>query len=538
MSATTAPAGLPARPRMASGDWIVLLALAALALAPLAGLLLRVWSKGGVITGGDGFLVTDPLQYLNWLRQSGQSGAAANLYDLAPSSHSFVHPGLLISGLLYRVGFGVVLAYLIWKPLAVAALFAGAFLFAGRFLARAGDRRAAIICALFFASPIAAIVGWSAAASSAAKFNLDFVSGELWAGTYLWGYLFTAVGVGLMPLGLLAFERAQHRLGPRWLLAATGIGLIVSWLQPWQGATYALILIAATILAYRGDRMALKRAAARAIPVLVATALPLVYYFVLSKTDPAWRLAGEVNNFPRWPLWVTIAGLAPLAIPALFAYRLPARNLGDWILRTWPIAGLVIFYLPVGTFPFHAFQGLALPLAVLAMLAVRNWLGARRLPLLATALVIGLLVVPGTLYRADQLRGAVNAGRQAFFLEPGERDAMRWLERQPGPGGVLAPVPDGAYISAYTGRPVWIGAGSWTPDFAARELAVESLFSGSSGAASDRVLVRASGARFIYASCRVNVDLDRRLSSVAGEPTRTFGCARVWEVRSPAGGRR
>ena len=71
---------------------------------------------------------------------------------------------------------------------------------------------------------------------------------------------------------------------------------------------------------------------------------------------------------------------------------------------------------------------------------------------------------------------------------------------------------------------------------AARELAVESLFSGSSDAASDRVLVRASGARFIYASCRVNVDLDRRLSSVAGGPTRTFGCARIWEIRPPAGG--
>lgn len=532
---TAAADSASSRPRMARGDWLVLVAFAALAVAPLAGLLLRVWSKGGVITGGDGFLVTDPLQYINWLRQSGESGAASNLYDFAPSSHSFVHPGIFISGLFHRLGLGVVLSYLIWKPVAVVALFGGAFLFAGRFLSRPGDRRTAIICGLFFASPIAAAVGWSAAASSSAKFNLDFVSGELWAGTYLWGYLFTAIGVGLMPLGLLAFERAQRVGGQRWLLLAAAIGLIVAWLQPWQGATYALILVAAVAIAFRRDRNELRRAAARLIPLLIATALPLIYYFVLSKSDAAWRLAGEVNNFPRWPLWVTVVGLAPLAIPALFAYRLPARNLGDWMLRIWPIAGLVIFYLPFGTFPFHAFQGLALPLAVLALLAVRARLGQRPLPLLSTVVVVGLLVVPGTLYRADQLRGAVNAGRQAFFLDPGERDAMRWLELQPGPGGVLAAVPDGAYISAYTGRPVWIGAGSWTPDFAAREVAVSGLFSGASSAAVDQALVRASGARFIYASCRVSADLSAKLGSVVGPPRR-FGCARVWEVAQPGGG--
>ena len=523
-------------PRMAGADWVVLFCFAALAAAPLIGLLVRVWSKGGVITGADGFLVTDPLQYVNWLRQVGDHGAAANLYDTAASPHVFVHPGLLISGLLYRFGFGVVLAYLVWKPVAVVALFAGAFLFAARFLDRSGDRRAAVICGLFFASPIAAIVGWASAASSSVKFNLDFVSGELWTGTYLWGYLFTAIGVGLMPLGLLAAERAIDGRGRRWLVAACAIGLLVSWFQPWQGATYALILIAAPLLFYRRDRSALLASARTLLPVLVATALPLIYYFALSKADPSWRLAGLVNDFGRWPWWVTVVGLAPLAIPAAFAYRLPVRNLGDWILRVWPIAGVVIFYLPFGTFPFHAFQGLALPLAILAVLAVRHRLGERPLPATATVIVIALLVVPGTLYRADQMRGAVSAGRQAFFLEPGERDAMRWIEAQPGPGAVLAPIPDGSYISAYTGRAVWIGAGSWTPDFGWRGLAVEAMFSGVSGAAEDQRLVRQSGARFVYQSCRSKANLAPKLGAVVTGPPRQFGCAKVWEVVPPLGG--
>ncbi|MEI6792626.1 MAG: hypothetical protein WCK97_05250, partial [Actinomycetes bacterium] len=139
-------------------------------------------------------------------------------------------------------------------------------------------------------------------------------------------------------------------------------------------------------------------------------------------------------------------------------------------------------------------------------------------------------------YRADQMRGAVSAGRQAFFLEPGERDAMRWIEAQPGSGAVLAPIPDGSYISAYTGRAVWIGAGSWTPDFGWRGLAVEAMFNGVSGAAEDQRLVRQSGARFVYQSCRSKANLAPKLGAVVTGPPRQFGCAKVWEVVPPLGG--
>ena len=536
MSAAAAPAQPPPRPRMQGWDWVVLVALFLLAVAPLAGLLVRVWSRGGVVTGADGFLVTDPMQYLNWLRQSGDYGAAANLYDLAPGPRNFVHPGLLVSGLLHRAGAGIVVAYQLWKPVAVAALFFGSFYFAGRFLTRARDRRTAVVLALFFATPVAAAVGWTADPASAVKFDLDFIGGELWTGTYLWGYLFTAVAVGLMPLGLLAFERARTGGGSRFLVAAGAVGLVVSWLQPWQGATYLIILAIATPLSLLGRREELGRAAGQVAAVVVATALPLVYYLVLSRTDPSWRLAGEVNDFGRWPLWVTVVGIAPLALPALFAYRQRPRSLADWMLRVWPVAALAIFYLPFGTFPFHAFQGMALPMAILAVLAVRAGLGERALPLGWTVIVVGILTLPGMLYRADELRGAVNAGRQAFFLEPGERDALRWIERQPGAGGVLAANVDGAYLPAYTGREVWTGAGSWTPDQPARTEAAERLFSGRLNRVQAARVVSGSGARFLYASCRYRADLAPELAGLVTGPPRRFGCARVWEVREPPGG--
>ena len=88
----------------------MLVTLFALGIAPLAGLLVRVWTKGGVVTGADGFLVADPMQYLTWLREASDHLAVANLYDLEDGPYSFVHPGVVVSGLLHRAGLGVVAA--------------------------------------------------------------------------------------------------------------------------------------------------------------------------------------------------------------------------------------------------------------------------------------------------------------------------------------------------------------------------------------------------------------------------------------------
>ena len=511
-------------------EWVCLAALAALAFAPLIGMLVRVWTQGGIFTGADSYLVADPLQYLNWLRQAGDHVGVANLYDLAPGPHSFVHPGLIISGLAHRLGLGIVAAYMIWKPVAIAALFAGALATVRRFLDRPGDRHLALVLALFACMPVAALVGWSGLGGGATKLDFDFISGELWTGSYVWGYLFTGVAVGLLPLSLLAYERGRGD-GPVGMLAwAAAGGLLCAWLQPWQGITLALVVAAAEALAWRRDRRALSLVARDAVPMLMAVALPLVYYLILSRTDPSWELAGVINDIPRWPWWVTVLGLAPLAIPAAFAYRLPAPGFGDLALRAWPLAGLLIFYQPAGTFPFHAFQGLTLPLAVLGVVALRGWIGERPVPLWPALAAVAILVVPGTVYRVDELRGAVQVGRQAFFLEPGERDALRWLERAPQKGGVLSTAYSGAVIPAYSGRETWIGAGSWTPDGARRGLLTDALFSGRIGRDEAERIVRESGARFVYVDCHDRADVTPLIQRVAGPPRR-FGCATVYEVR-------
>lgn len=519
--------------RLDGFEWGALLALLALSFAVLGGLLVRVWSKGGVVTGGDGFLVVDQLQYLNWLRQAGHHVAVENLYDGSPGGpHTFVHPGVLLSGLLHRLGLGLIAAYAVWKPVACVALFAGALGWTRRFLERRDDRRLALVLALFTVLPAAALVGWAGVGDNRTKFEFDFATNELWPGNYLWGYMFTAIAVGVIPLALLAYERRR-------LVVAAGLGLLAAWLQPWQGVTFALVIaIAEGVQVLRGRRALWAAVRGLALPG-AATALPLVYYLLLSRLDDAWRLAGEANArdvIDVWPWWVAIVVLAPLAVPALFAYRLPAPSFGDVALRVWPVAALLVFAQPFGTFPAHAFQGMLLPLVVLALLGVRSLLGPeRRLPPVPAVAVAALLVVPGTLYQVDNMRDAIRGGLQAHFLTVDEHDALSYLDAAPEPGGVLAPVYSGTLVPAYTGRETWIGAGSWTPGFEARRLASEGLFSGRVDRTTAERIVRESGARFLLSDCHGRADITSLVRGVA-DPPRRFGCAAVYRVRpAPAG---
>jgi hypothetical protein len=343
--------------------------------------------------------------------------------------------------------------------------------------------------------------------------------------------MFTAIAVGLLPLGLLAYERGRAGGSGRMLAAAAGAGLLCAWLQPWQGATFAIVIAAAEALALRrpGSRGAVAALRDLAAP-LAATAAPLVYYLLLSRSDEAWELAGKANEAGGWPLWIMVVGLAPLAVPALLAYRLPAPDFGALALRMWPVAALVVFYQPAGTFPAHAVQGLTIPLAVLAAMWLRGRLGDRPLPFLAAAAIALVLVVPGLAYRVDRLRGAVNAGLQPFFLEPYENDALDRIEADPEPGAVLTTVFSGQAVPALTGRPTWVGAMSWTPDFKRRAAAAEDLFAGRLSPEQAARLVERSGARFVYSDCRGHVDVSRLVADVAGPPRR-FGCATVYRVR-------
>ena len=513
-------------------EWLVLAALTALGFAVLAGLAARTLLRGGVVTGGDGFLVVDPLQYLNWIRQASAHGAAANLYDFSPLRYTFVHPGVLLAAGLHKLGLGVASSYALIKPLAITALFFGVAPLVHRHVADQGSRRLALVLALFFCAPAAAIAGWTLEPWDPTKFQLDFAGGETWIGSYLWGYVFTAIAVGLVPVAVLLWERG--RSGNVKALAWVGFSaVLISWLQPWQGATLIALLGVTELLRMKADSRSFAENLRQLGPIVLLGVVPLVYYLLLSKTDPAWELAGRANNLPRWPAWVLLATIAPLALPAAWSYRRGGdrwNSFGAVALRVWPLAAIAVYYAPLGTFPFHAVQGIQFPLAILAVLAVRDGLGRRSMGWLIPLAAVGLLVIPGTVYRVQQMRDAVKAGLQPFFLTVDERDALRWIEANPLPGGVMTENYLGTVIPAYTGRQTWLGAGSWSPNFNSRQKALDQLFAGQLGVNGARSVVVRLGAGFILEDCRAKPKFFEQVSTFT-EVVWKQGCVTVLRVK-------
>jgi hypothetical protein len=517
-------------------DWfdaVALAALAALSMWMVALLVRRGHLLGLTWTGTDGPYVTDQMQYLGWIRDSAHHVFIGNPYQLDTSPHYFLHPGLAISGILNRLGLSASLAYLVWKPVAVVALFAAARAYVRRLLPGTTQRRFALVLALFFVSPVAYLAATLDWHGSTVSLLQPYVF-EMWPGLYLWGYPFTAIAVALLPATLLSYERARRR-GRVGAMAPT-LGLLCAWLQPWQGATVLVVLLASEAVLWRGHRTASLRLLG---VTLSATAAPLLYYSILARVDPSWRLADMVNSAGSWSWKPVVFAIAPLGLLAALAYVHPARSFGAVAVRVWPLAAIALYEFiavsGVGTFPLHALQGLSIPLAVLAVdgvSRVRTVVPGRASVAIAMA-ALALLAEPAFGRELSLSRDRVNrygAYAEAFFVEPGERDAFDYIDRSGLPGGVLTRVYLGELVPARTGHPTWVGIPSWTPDYRQRVAAADAVFAKQTARAEIRRIVRLSGARFVLSDCHSRVDLTQALQPVL-EETHHFGCATVYVVR-------
>ncbi len=510
-----------------------LIVLTALAMAPLIALA----SKGRDLSGADGLFATDQMQYLWWIRDAGNHILIGNPWDLAPGERRFLHPGFLFSGLVDRyLGLSVGLSYLLWKPVAIGVTFVGSLLYVRRLVTGNGARHAALTLALFTVMPVVALVAWTGWGGKPRTYTFGFITGEIWSAHYLWGYLFTAIAVFMIPLVLLALERwRENRRRAILIWSAVGV-LLITWLQPWQGAEIAAIVFAVELL------RALPRLGGRRpswlmlVVVGTAAALPAIYYFWLSHADPGWKLAGEVNRAGAqalwaWPWWAVVATLIPLALPALFAYRLKAPSWQDVALRVWPLAILAVYLAPTGTFPYHSWQGLMLPLAILAVIGVQSL--PIRTPRWAVISVVGLLTIPGTAHKIEVFYNSVHSAADPYWVFPGEVEALNALENDPRPGGVLAPSYSSLLVPARTGRETYVGPFSWTPNWSQRAITANDLFEGRLRGPEARAFVIASRARWLLADCRLKdvSALDRSLAPLLARPPARFGCATLYELR-------
>jgi hypothetical protein len=494
---------------MTRGEWLLLGLLAAWSLIPLAQGILHLMQNGGVLGGTDGIGVVDHFQYLSWIRESGEHGLASNRYDLADSDAVYLQPMWLVSGLAWAAGLPIQAGLLLWKPVCVAVLFGGSLAYVRRLVEGRGARLAALAIALFYFPPLAVLLNRTGLGSDAAD-GLAYLFGfQLSPASFLWGYVQTAVAVGLMPLFLLALERRRIA----WAAAA---GLLVSWVHPWQGMVLLGVLLGVAVWT--------RSVRSLVLPAL-ATLAPLVYFLVLARVDPAWGEGSESGGLAHYwgDLLLAVGPLAAFAAWGAWAGRGRELDLQERVLLLWPLVTLLVYAVLDRTFVYNVLSGLTIPLAILA---VR---GAARLPRGVAVAAVLVATAPGLVNLVVELRDGLGAGNSPRYLAAGEADALEFVDESPREGGVLTRLYLGQAVPGLSGRRTYVGHPSWTPDIARRVKETEDLFAGAATPGQARALVRRTGAAFVVQDCARRHDLTAELGPLL-RSTHRFGCATVYEV--------
>jgi hypothetical protein len=478
-------------------------------------------------TGTDGYYIVDQMQYLSWIQSAAHHGLISNLFVLRGTPADYFQPAIIISGAVAAIGVPSWLALLLWKPVAVVALFLAMRAAANRTFPDVPRRRAALTLGVGFASfsVIAGALG---------------IVGDMMPTWLSWGYPFGILSVALITFAVVRYDRVRVAGRPDWICGL--LGGLASALHPWQGETLILLVLFAELIRWRDLvlwwRTAQWRRLALPALTLALTGLPLLYYLLLGHLDLSWKLA-RVQSKHAFPWSAVAIGIAPLAIPALLGYRGRPQSTLELLLRLWgPVAILIYVFSATGlsATPLHAVDGITVPLAVLAVKGVSQT-ALRALPRarLVAAGVIALGVIPANAYALATAHEFVDpAGGNANFITHDEHAALHYLAKNPDPGGVLTQFYLGEAVPGATGRRTFVGNCLWSePNCFPRSETADALFRGQDTPPQARTVVSQSGARFLLASCAARANLQRTLGELVVSTTR-FGCATVYELAPAA----
>ena len=257
-----------------------------------------------------------------------------------------------------------------------------------------------------------------------------------WLALALWQPV--AVGGTFLAIRALVHGQLDERLGRRaaLVLIIAGAEVVLSTQPSWSPGAPR------------------RRSLSRPGLVLVAISLPLAYYAMLDRADPAWRLAGE-SLVGAVPAWQVLVMLAPLLTPALLAYGLRPLSFTAAALRVWPPAAFAVYLAGdhgLGNEPMHAFLGISIPLAILAAQGVGSLRWRSTTPRRALAmLAVSALTVPQAVSELTDKWRFVRPSTSPITVS--DWQAISYLGRDPRPA-VCSP----AFPSAATSRRRPVGA--------------------------------------------------------------------------------
>jgi len=526
------------------------LVLAGLAvLAPCLGLAINHSNGTYAWSGAYGPVPDDAAQYLVWIRDASQHILVGNLFGLDPVSRNFLHPGVLASSLLARLGLSPPLAFLVAVVAGVVVLSLGARSYVRATVPEGWGRPIALAAGLLFVSPLLDIVP-NVGSWVLIKMSSDSPT------NVMSGYPYAAISIGMVFFALTLFIRLRPR-HTTWSPTLCGILLIATWLQPWQGVCISATLLATEALLmtrrFRGlagdGRRGLRRASLGMTGAL-ACIPPLVYLSLLQRFDPAFKAmvahTGILLGDQRW--WMMVIVFAPLLVPAVAIFFVPVRSLADLVLRVLPTmtlsAAILINYTQIAQSPDHALRGFPIALAVPAVVALTHLMKDVSIPLRAVSLV-GWMAIIGIVSLSQQVVtnfldsvDPVRDGARATYMRRDDRAALDLLaSAELPPGGVIATTDVARMVPWTTGRQAWYGNDAWTPNANARRQALDAI---GFGAMSDNRLllgmgsarfVAATGARYFLIGCKWSKVTNVQQLAVQAEWIRRVGCATLIKLR-------
>ncbi len=216
----------------------------------------------------------------------------------------------------------------------------------------------------------------------------------------------------------------------------------------------------------------------------------LLWISVQAMSDPVGRAIANPPLIPP-PLWRVLLSHGLLILAALTVVTRSWKNGPTWqFVILWTLACFLVVYCNPGMRPRRLFEGLHIPLALLATngwceVIRKDFVLINRFPYLFKFILIPLLL-SGTIHYSwwqlkqfgDNERLVRDRKALTLYLTRDDLNILRWLKEQEESGAVLASYLMAAHIPYRTRRTVFVGHWSATVDVKSKILISNEIFSG------------------------------------------------------------